>query len=93
MTVMYVNIDGYTFKCHISHYRPEIPGTFRWDSDSDWDYYGYPAEVDFDCYAVSDDGVDIPEKDAMIIFNEYEALVEKKILENLSKVEEDGYGV
>ena len=89
MTVMYVNIDGYTFKCHISHYCPEIPGTFRWDEASDWDYQGYPAVVDFECYAVSVDGVDIPEKDAIIVFSNYEVLVEEKILENLSKVEED----
>lgn len=88
MSVMYINLDGYTFKCHISHYRPEIPGTFRWDEASDWDYQGYPAEVDFDCYAVSDEGVDIPDEGAIIVLNEYEALVEKKILENLSKVED-----
>ena len=93
MMVMYIDLDGYTFKCHISHYRPGIPGTFRWDAASDWDYQGYPAEVDFDCYAVSDEGVDILEKDAMIVLNEYEALVEKKILENLSKVEEEVYDV
>lgn len=85
---MYVKIDGYTFKCHIAHYRPEIPGTFRWDEASDWDYRGYPAEVDFECYAVSEDGVDIPEKDAKIVFSDYEVLVEEKILETLTKVEE-----
>ena len=89
MTVMYINLDGYTFKCHIDHYQPEIPGVGKWRADSDWDYYGCPAEVDFDCFAIAEEGVDIPEKDAMIVLNEYEPLVEKKILENLSKVEED----
>lgn len=86
---MYVNLDGYTFKCHIEHYRPEIQGSFRWNADSDWDYYGSPAEVDFDCYAVMDDGVDIPDKEARIVFSEYEGMVEKKILDTLAKVEED----
>lgn len=49
-----IEIDNFIFHVNVTEYSPAIPGSYSYNADSDWDYYGYPEELSWECDTVTE---------------------------------------
>lgn len=50
-----IQIDNFIFHVNVTEYSPAIPGSFDKNAASDWDYYGVPEQLDWECDSVVED--------------------------------------
>ena len=87
MNKITVEIGGYTFYTTITHYSPAVKGEFSYNSQSDLDYYGYVAEVYWECTgAFPEDGT---EPEQPIDIDKYSKQITEKLLDILSELSEN----
>lgn len=49
-----IQIDNFIFHVNVTDYCPAIPGSFDKNAASDWDYYGVPEELSWECDMVTE---------------------------------------
>ena len=87
MTELQVQIDDITFFIDVIHYSPAVKGEFSYNSQSDLDYYGYDAEVYWECNgAFPEDGT---EPEQPIDIDKYSKQITEKLLDILSELSEN----
>lgn len=47
-----IQIDNFIFHVNVTDYCPAIPGSYDKNAASDWDYYGVPEELSWECHTV-----------------------------------------
>lgn len=87
MTELQIQIDDIIFFIDVIHYSPAVKGEFSYNSQSDLDYYGYDAEVYWECNgAFPEDGA---EPEQPIDIDKYSKQITEKLLDILSELSEN----
>ncbi|MNQ73074.1 hypothetical protein D3C85_877970 [compost metagenome] len=47
-----IQIDNFLFDVNVTEYIPEIPGTWDRRADNPDEFYGFPAELDWECTGI-----------------------------------------
>ena len=86
MTEYQIQIDNLIFFIDVIHYSPAVKGEFSYNSKSDLDYYGYDAEVLWECNgAFPEDGTEPPHP---VDIDKYSKQITEKLLDILSELSE-----
>ena len=85
MTELQVQIDDITFFIDVIHYSPAVKGEFSYNSASDVDYYGYDAEVLWEC--THTDGL-VSTDHCPDDIDKYSKQITEKLLDILSELSE-----
>ena len=92
---MEIYIDQYTFHIETGKYSPAVHGNpLTWDSD--YDYYGYDAEVEWQCSFVEEFFEDGDSKILLAgqfesIVEEYAELIEDKLLAKIEEMRDESH--
>ena len=87
MSEYQISVDDLIFFIDVVHYSPAVKGEFSYNSQSDLDYYGYDAEVLWDCNgAFPEDGT---EHEQPIDIDKYSKQITEKLLDILSELSEN----
>ena len=87
MSEYQILVDDYIFFIDVIHYSPAVKGEKSYNSCSDVDYYGYDAEVLWNCSGVSaafSDDLEQP-----IDIDKYSKQITEKLLDILSELSEN----
>ena len=87
MSEYQISVDDLIFFIDVIHYSPAVKGEFSYNSQSDIDYYGYDAEVLWDCNGVFPEGGTEPEQPVDI--DHYSKQITEKLLDILSELSEN----
>ena len=65
---MIIQVEEHTVELENVIYTPAQEGSYSFDSDSDWDYLGYPETLEYDVRRISLDGkeLDTSEKECFL---------------------------
>ena len=87
MSEYQISVDDIIFFIDVIHYSPAVKGEKSYNSCSDLDYYGYDAEVLWECNGVfPEDGTE-PEQPVDI--DKYSKQITEKLLDILSELSEN----
>lgn len=87
MSEYQISVDDLIFFIDVIHYSPAVKGEFSYNSQSDIDYYGYDAEVLWECNgAFPEDGT---ESEQPIDIDKYSKQITEKLLDILSELSEN----
>ena len=87
MSEYQIQVDDLIFFIDVTHYSPAKKGEFSYNSASDLDYYGYDAEVLWDCNGVfPEDGIDLEQS---VDIDKYSKQITEKLLDILSELSEN----
>ena len=90
MSEYQIQIDDIIFFIDVIHYSPAVKGEFSYNSQSDIDYYGYDAEVLWDCNgAFPEDGTEPEQPEQPIDIDKYSKQITEKLLDILSELSEN----
>ena len=87
MSEYQISVDDLIFFIDVIHYSPAVKGEFSYNSQSDIDYYGYDAEVLWDCNCISR-GI-VGEDEQPIDIDKYSKQITEKLLDILSELSEN----
>lgn len=88
MSEFQISLDDYTFFIGVIHYSPAVAGEFSYNSASDVDYYGYDAEVLWNCSGVVlENGSYAKQADKHV--DHYTKQITEKLLDILSELSEN----
>ena len=88
MSEYQISVDDLIFFIDVISYHPAVKGEFSYNSVSDLDYYGYDAEVYWECNgAFPEDGTE-PEQQPIDI-DKYSKQITEKLLDILSELSEN----
>ena len=65
---MIIQVQEHTIELENVIYTPAQEGSYSFDSDSDWGYFGYPETLEYDVMRISLDGkeLDTSEKECFL---------------------------
>lgn len=65
---MIIQVEEHTVELENVAYTPAQEGSYSFNSDSDWDYLGYPETLEYDVMRISLDGkeLDTSEKECFL---------------------------
>ena len=86
---MQVEVDGFTFDIEVTHYTPAVSGTYDFNADSDWDYYGCEEELEYVVHSVSANGSELSDEDADEVVDDMSALVYDAVLKAILESKHD----
>ena len=87
MSEYQISVDDIIFFIDVIHYSPAVKGEFSYNSQSDLDYYGYDAEVYWECNGVfPEDGT---EHEQPVDIDKYSKQITEKLLDILSELSEN----
>lgn len=88
-----IQIDNFIFHVNVTEYSPAIPGSYDKNAASDWDYYGYPEELEWGCdtvvevigdYGSSSETLNVINgDDALEIVDAYAEQITEKLLDKI----------
>lgn len=88
MSEYQISVDDIIFFIDVIHYSPAVKGEFSYNSQSDIDYYGYDAEVLWECSMVAgsqeSDLHGVP-----VDIDKYSKQITEKLLDILSELSEN----
>ena len=86
MSEYQILVDDYIFFIDVIHYSPAVEGEKSYNSCSDVDYYGYDAEVLWECYSIR-----LPDDsdEQSIDIDKYSKQITEKLLDILSELSEN----
>lgn len=72
--IIQVKVQGHTVELENVVYTPAEEGSYSFDSESDWGYFGYPEVLEYDVRRISLDGkeLDTSEKECFLAVFGYE---------------------
>jgi len=88
MSEYQIQIDDIIFFIDVIHYSPAVKGEFSYNSQSDLDYYGYDAEVLWECNGVLLE-TGVYAKQANKYVDHYTKQITEKLLDILSELSEN----
>ena len=91
--IIQVKVQGHTVELENVIYTPAEEGSYSFNSESDWDYLGYPEILEYDVRRISLEGkeLDTSEKECFLaVFGDevYSAALEQIKSENFAEMEE-----
>ena len=87
MSEYQISVDDIIFFIDVIHYSPAVKGEFSYNSQSDIDYYGYDAEVLWECNCVLPN--DIEDYEQPVNIDKYSKQITEKLLDILSELSEN----
>ena len=89
---MIIQVQEHTVELENVTYTPAQEGSYSFNSDSDWGYFGYPETLEYDVRRLSIDGkeLDTSEKECFLaVFGDevYSAAIEQIKSETLAEME------
>lgn len=90
---MIIQVQEHTVELENVIYTPAEEGSYSFNSDSDWDYFGYPETLEYDVGRISLDEkeLDTSEKECFLaVFGDevYSVALEQIKSENFAEMEE-----
>ena len=87
MSEYQIQVDDLIFFIDVIHYSPAVKGEKSYNSQSDLDYYGYDAEVLWECSGVVLNGAYAKQADKYV--DHYTKQITEKLLDILSELSEN----
>lgn len=82
---MIIQVEGHTVELENVIYTPAQEGSYSFNSDSDWGYFGYPETLEYDVRRISLDGEELDTSERECFLAVFEDEVYSETLEQIKQ--------